>query len=47
MPPATVHLQLNITQPVLRQSGQIRWAIDNVAGQYLAPCQPLLDLVYE
>ncbi|KAL4433040.1 hypothetical protein ABPG77_006467 [Micractinium sp. CCAP 211/92] len=47
VPNATVSLQLNITQPLMEQTGQIRWAINNVAGQNPSPCKPLLDLVYQ
>lgn len=33
MPNATVSLLINITQPLMEQTGQIRWALNNVAGQ--------------
>lgn len=47
-PPApTVNLLLNITQPLMKQTGQLRWALNNVAGQVTPPCTALLDLVYE
>ncbi|KAL4428183.1 hypothetical protein ABPG75_002272 [Micractinium tetrahymenae] len=36
VPNATVSLLLNITQPLMEQTGQIRWALNNVAGQVRA-----------
>lgn len=45
MPDATLSMLLNITQPLMNQTGQLRWAINNVAGQVTPPCQALLDLV--
>ena len=47
VPAATLSLTLNITQPLMRQTGQLRWAMNNVASQQPTPCQPLLDLVHE
>ncbi|KAI3433825.1 hypothetical protein D9Q98_003629 [Chlorella vulgaris] len=47
MPPATLTVLLNITQPLMNQTGQLRWAINNVAMQSPPPCEALLDLVYE
>jgi len=47
VPDATLRLQLNITQPLMKQTGQIRWAMNNVAGQVPPPCDALLDLVKE
>jgi L-ascorbate oxidase len=47
MPPATLTMLLNITQPLMNQTGQLRWAINNVAMQSPPPCEALLDLVYE
>lgn len=47
VPNPTLTLHLNITQPLMNQTGQIRWAINNVAAQNPTPCQPLLDLVYK
>lgn len=44
-PSPTLNLLLNITQPLMRQTGQLRWAINNVAGQVTPPCNALLDLV--
>lgn len=32
MPDATLNMLLNITQPLMNQTGQLRWAINNVAG---------------
>lgn len=32
MPDATLSMLLNITQPLMNQTGQLRWAINNVAG---------------
>lgn len=46
-PEPTLQLLLNITQPLMRQTGQLRWALNNVAGQVTPPCTALLDLVYE
>lgn len=46
-PEPTLELLLNITQPLMRQTGQLRWALNNVAGQVTPACQPLLDLIYE
>lgn len=48
VPNATVSLQLNITQPLMEQTGQIRWAINNVAGQVSShlPSQLLPHLPY-
>lgn len=34
MPPATLNMLLNITQPLMKQTGQLRWAMNNVAGGY-------------
>lgn len=47
VPAATLDLRINITQPLMHQTGQLRWALNNVAGQVPAPCTPLLDLLYE
>ncbi len=46
VPNATLSLGINITQPLMQQTGQIRWALNNVAGQFPTPCESLLDLVY-
>ena len=45
VPAPTLDMRLNITQPLMRQTGQLRWAINNVAGQVTPPCNALLDLV--
>jgi len=37
MPDATLSMLLNITQPLMNQTGQLRWAINNVAGGF-EPC---------
>ena len=44
VPNPTVRLLLNMTQPLLQQTGQIRWAI-NVAHMQTPPCTALLRLL--
>ena len=34
MPAATLNMLLNITQPLMKQTGQLRWAMNNVAGAW-------------
>lgn len=31
----------------MSQTGQLRWGLNNVAGQITPSCDALLDLVYE
>ena len=40
-----MRLQLNITQPLMGQTGQLRWALNNVVNLKAPPCEPLLDLL--
>lgn len=40
-----MRLQLNITQPLMSQTGQLRWALNNVVSLKAPPCEPLLDLL--
>ena len=47
VPAPTLQLHLNITQPLMNQTGQLRWALNNVASEIPSPCEPLLDLVYK
>jgi L-ascorbate oxidase len=47
VPAPTVKLHINITQPLMNQTGQLRWALNNIASQLPTPCEPLLDLVYK
>ena len=44
VPEPTVKLFINLTQPLL-PTGQLRWALNNVAYTKNPPCSPLLDLV--
>ncbi|GAB4813291.1 hypothetical protein N2152v2_000337 [Parachlorella kessleri] len=44
VPEPTVKLFINLTQPLL-PTGQLRWALNNVAYTKNPPCTPLLDLV--
>ena len=36
---------VNISQPLLDQTGQLRWALSNVADLSAPPCQPLQALM--
>lgn len=45
VPNNTVSLLLNITQPLLEQTGQLRWALDNVANTLNPPCSPLSTII--
>lgn len=45
VPAANVQVQLNITQPLMNQTGQLRWALNNVVGLREPPCLPLLDIL--
>ncbi|PSC72468.1 L-ascorbate oxidase-like [Micractinium conductrix] len=46
VPAADLRLTFNITQPLMNQTRQIRWAINNVVGLRAPPCQALLDLLH-
>ena len=39
-------LGVNITQPILRATGQLRWALNNIVQPIDPPCQNLLQDVY-
>lgn len=41
VPKSTVEVGLNASQPLLKQTGQIRWALDNVAYLNTPPCDAL------
>ncbi len=41
LPEPSVRLLLNLTQPVLGENGQLRWALNNVAFLLNPPCTPL------
>ncbi len=40
-----MRLLLNLTQPLLGQTGQLRWALNNVAYAKEPPCSPLAALL--
>jgi L-ascorbate oxidase len=44
-PEPTLRLAINLTQPLLRETGQVRWALNNVAGATAPPCQSVLGLL--
>ncbi|PSC72452.1 DNA-directed RNA polymerase III subunit RPC5 [Micractinium conductrix] len=46
VPAADLSLTFNITQPLMNQTGQLRWALNNVVGLRTPPCDPLLDLLH-
>ena len=43
---ADLYLGVNITQPLLQATGQLRWAINNVVQPVDPPCLNLLEDVY-
>jgi hypothetical protein len=45
VPNATLQVNLGINQPLMQQTAQLRWGINNVANQLPPACTPLLDLV--
>ena len=45
VPPATSYLMINLSQPVLNETGQIRWAFNNVAFLENPPCNNLQSIM--
>ena len=45
-PAADITLGVNVTQPLLEATGQLRWALNNVVQPPGPPCQALLGEVY-
>lgn len=46
VPAATTYLLVNISQPVLNETGQIRWAMNNIANLENPPCNNLQSILY-
>jgi hypothetical protein len=47
VPEPTLRITINITQPLMKQTGQLRWGLNGVSNQNPPPCTPLLDLVWK
>ena len=45
-PVANKFVGLNITQPLLNATGQVRWAINNIVEPISPPCTPLAQDIY-